>query len=99
MPSAQAVSSSGQMGSSVLRSGLKKTISMLNLESLINHNACGAVISHATYLGRRDVGRHVAVADDALEVADLAVDVEEQPRRAVEVVHLREKRLHSVWSI
>ena len=41
------------------------------------------------YLGRRDVGRHVAVADHALEVADLAVDVEEQPRRAVEVVHLR----------
>ena len=64
---------------------------MLNLESLINHNACGAVISHATYLGRRHVGRHVAVADHALEVADLAVDVEEQPRRAVEVVHLRGK--------
>ena len=49
------------------------------------------MISHATYLGRRHVGRHVAVADDALEVADLAVDVEEQPRRAVEVVHLRGK--------
>ena len=59
------------------------------------------MISHAAYLGRRHVGRHVAVADDALEVADLAVDVEEQPRRAVEVVHLRagKELLHPVWLI
>ena len=42
-------------------------------------------------LGRRHVGRHVAVADDALEVADLAVDVEEEAGGAVKVVHLRHK--------
>ena len=43
-------------------------------------------------LGGRDVGRHVAVADDALEVADLAVDVEEEAGRAEKVVHLGENR-------
>ena len=41
-------------------------------------------------LRRRHFGRHVAVADVALEVADLAVDVEEEARRAVKVVHLEE---------
>ena len=43
-------------------------------------------------LGRRHVGRHVAVADDALEVADLPVDVEEEARRAIKVVHLAENQ-------